>query len=303
MSIFRTQKSTILRRSVTTGLVGLAALAVTSCGVTQASSTEKSEDRTISILVTETPPYQEPTEIAKEILAKEGWELEPTYVTDIVQPNEAVNQGEYDANFFQHAAYLRQFNADNGTEVEPVFSVFYTPSGIFSLTYDDLRDLPEGATISLPVDRSNNGRAIHLLAESGLIEIDETVSVAELSQADIIANPRSFEFVEVDQQSSARTLPDVDAGFAFTSSVAEAGYDYEDIMLAVEDHDDFFPFTLFLSVQEGDRDSEKSKALQQAYQSPEVEQWYAEYLDGANVYSDQYVAENIEGRWQEFLSE
>ena len=86
MSIFRTQKSAIFRRSVTTGLVGLAALAVTSCGVTQVSSTEESEDRTISLIVTESAPYQEPTEIARELLKEDGWELETTYVTDIVQP-------------------------------------------------------------------------------------------------------------------------------------------------------------------------------------------------------------------------
>lgn len=305
--IQRTGVTISARSWVRAAAVGIAALTLTSCGLAGNNATgaegDQSEDRTISIIVTETPPYQEPTEIAQELLAEEGWTLEPTYVTDIIQPNQVVTQGEYDANFFQHAAYLRQFNQDNNTEVEPVFSVFYTPSGIFSLTYDSLDDLPDGARISLPVDRSNNGRALHLLAASGLIEVDESVSVAELSQADITANPRNLEFVEIDQQSSARTLPDVDAGFAFTSSVAEAGYDYQDLMLAVEDHEDFFPFTLHVSVKEGNRDSEKAQALQRAYQSPEVEQWYAEYLDGANVYSPEYTAENIEERWSAFLAE
>lgn len=298
MPILPTQNT--IRRNLTTGVVAIATLGLTSCGLTSAGG---SEDRTISIIVTETPPYQEPTEIVKELLAEDGWTLEPTYVTDIIQPNEAVTQGEYDANFFQHAAYLRQFNEDNDTEVEPVFSIFYTPSGIFSLDYDSLDELPEGAQISLPVDRSNNGRALHLLSDAGLIEVDESVSVAELSQSDITDNPRELEFVEVDQQSSARTLPDVDAGFAFTSSVAEAGYEYEDIMLAVEDHDDFFPFTLFLSVKDGNEDSEKTRALQEAYQSPEVQEWFDDYLDGANVYNDDYTIDTTEDRWDDFLAE
>lgn len=301
MPFFRTIRSVRYGHAAVVTTAAMTILGLSGCGLTTAQG--DSDDRTISIIVTETPPYQEPTEIARELLAEQGWELDATYVTDIIQPNEAVTQGEYDANFFQHAAYLRQFNADNGTEIEPAFSVFYTPSGIFSLKHDSLDELPDGATISLPVDRSNNGRALHLFAASDLIEVDESVPVAELSQSDITANPHAFEFVEVDQQSAARTLPDVDAGFAFTSSVAEAGYDYEDIMLAVEDHDDFFPFTLLLSVKEGDRHSEKTQALQEAYQSPEIAEWYAQYLNGANVYSDEYTLDTIDDRWQQFLAE
>src|SRR5699024_2240669 len=126
MPFFATQTTSSLRygRVALVMIAAMTALGLTGCGLTTAQG--DSDDRTISIIVTETPPYQEPTEIARELLAEQGWELEATYVTDIIQPNEAVNQGEYDANFFQHAAYLRQFNADNGTEIEPAFSVFYT---------------------------------------------------------------------------------------------------------------------------------------------------------------------------------
>ena len=301
MPFFPTQTPNIaqFRRALSAGIATAATLALTSCGLTQAGSAA-SEDRTISLIVTETPRYQEPTEIARELLAEDGWELETTYVTDIIQPNEAVSEGEYDANFFQHAAYLRQFNDDNHTAVEPAFSVFYSPSGVFSLKYDSLDALPEGATLSIPVDRSNNGRALHLFAQAGLIEVDESVEITELSQSDITANPKSFEFVEVDQQSSARTLPDVDAAFAFGSSVVEAGYEYDDVLLAVEEHEDFFPFTVFLSVAEGERDTEKTRALQEAYQSDEVAEWFAEYMNGVNEFSDAYSVDNVEERWNEF---
>ena len=126
----KTNPTRLLRR----GVVLLSAAALTGCGLTQASSAD--EDRTITFIVTESEPYQEPTEIAKELLAEEGWDLQPTYVTDIVQPNQVVSEAEYDANFFQHAAYLRQFNADNGTQVEPAFTVYDAPAGVFSLTHD-----------------------------------------------------------------------------------------------------------------------------------------------------------------------
>ena len=305
MSFLPTQKRSTGRRAITTGVIGLAALAVTSCGLTQAgSATEDPEDRTITLIVTESAPYQEPTEIARELLAEDGWELETTYVTDIVQPNQVLSQGEYDANYFQHLAYLRQFNTDNGTEVEPAFSTYYQPSGLFSLQHDSFDDLPDGAEISLAVDTANNGRGIKLLADHGLLEIDETIPVTELSQADIVENPRNFEFVEIDQQSSAHTLADVDAGFAFARLVAEAGHDVHETALALEDDDEVRrPYTNIVAVQPGNQDTEKTKALQEAYQSPEVQDWFADYLDGAIEYNGDITTDNAQDIWAEFTAE
>lgn len=299
MSIFRTQNPA--RRTLTTGFIAVAALALTSCGLTSAGG---SEDRTISIIVTESEPYQEPTEIAKELLAAEGWTLEPTYVTDIIQPNQVVSQGEYDANFFQHLAYLRQFNTDNGTDVEPAFSAYYSSSGLFSLNYDSLDELPDGAEISLPVDTANNGRGIKLLAEEGLLEIDESVPVTELSQADILANPKNLQFIELDQQSTAHTLADVDAGFAFARLVAEAGYEIEDTALVLEEDEAVRrPYTNVVAVQPGEQDSEKTQALQDAYQSPEVQEWFEGYLDGATEYNGDITTDTAQDVWAEFTAE
>jgi D-methionine transport system substrate-binding protein len=292
------------RRRVTTSVVALAALtSLTSCGLTQASSAEDDDDRTISLIVTESAPYQEPTEIAKELLAEEGWDLQPTYVTDIVQPNQVVSEGEYDANFFQHFAYLRQFNEDNGTQVEPAFSVYDAPAGVFSLQHDSLEELPDGATISLPVDRANNGRAIALLHEEGLIDIDDSVSTTELSQESITDNPKNLQFVEIDQQSAAQTLPDVDAGFSTVRFQAEAGYDVEETMLAFEDYEDNFDFAIVVGVAEGERDSEKIQALQRALQSEEVKDWYDNYLDGALTFNGEYTSDNIGERWEQYVAE
>lgn len=299
MPIFRTQKP--IRRRLATGFVAVTALALTSCGLTSAGG---SEDRTISIIVTESEPYQEPTEIAKELLAEEGWTLEPTYVTDIVQPNQVVSQGEYDANFFQHLAYLRQFNTDNGTEVEPAFSAYYASSGLFSLNYDSLDELPDGAEISLPVDTANNGRGIKLLAERGLLEIDESVPVTKLSQADIVSNPKNLEFIEIDQQSTAHTLGDVDAGFAFSRLVAEAGHDVEDTALVLEEDEEVrHPYTNVVAVQPGEQESEKTQALQEAYQSPQVQEWFENYLDGATEYNDEITTDTAHDVWTEFTAE
>ena len=149
-------------------------LTLTACGLADA------DDRSISMILTESGPFQDPTEIVRDKLEDDGWTLDTTYVTDIVQPNQVVSNGEYDVNYFQHLAYLRQFNADYDLDVEPLFAVFQAPAGIYSERYDSIDDLPHGAQIALPVDRANNGRGLLLLHEAGLLEIDKTVEVTEL---------------------------------------------------------------------------------------------------------------------------
>src|SRR5690625_1320938 len=120
MPIFATQNTSStprrskLRRIAAAGIAAMTALTLSSCGLTQAGSAS-SDEKAVSSVVTETPRYQERTEIAGELLAEEGWESETTSVTDITQPRDAVSQGAYDANFFRHAADLRHFDQDDGT--------------------------------------------------------------------------------------------------------------------------------------------------------------------------------------------
>ncbi len=292
------------RRRVLQGLAltAFAGLSSTGCGPSQEAGA--TPDRKISMIVTESAPYQEPTELVKKKLADQGWTLQTTYVTDIIQPNNTVQQGEYDVNFFQHLAYLKQFNRDNGTAVEPLFSVYYGRSGLFSLTLDSFDDLPQGAKISIPVDTSNNGRALQLLAEAGVIEVDPDKPVTQLSQRDITSNPKKVEFVEVDQQSLAQTLPDVAAGFGFVRLIAEAGYDVDESTLILEDDPGVqLPFSVVVAAKAEFRDTEAARVLQEAYHSPEVQQWYADYEGGVVAYTGEVTLENSAQVWKEFSSE
>src|SRR5699024_10177534 len=207
-----------------------------------------------------------------------------TYVTDIVQPNQVVSNGEYDVNYFQHLAYLRQFNADYDLDVEPLFAVFQAPAGIYSERYDSIDDLPHGAQIALPVDRANNGRGLLLLHEAGLLEIDDSKDVTQISQEDIIDNPQNLEFIEVDQQSLAQTLPDVDAGFSFTRLIAESDVEVEatDPLIIEEDAEAQLPYTVVIAAAPGfaENEPEKYEALRDAYQSDEVQAWFDDYIGG-----------------------
>ncbi|MGP9488702.1 MetQ/NlpA family ABC transporter substrate-binding protein [Glutamicibacter sp. AOP33-2CA-4] len=270
----------ITRRKLLTLAAGSAAiLGLTSCGLAGGQAAG-SDDKTIKMIVTESAPSQEPTKIAQKLLAEDGWTLEATYVTDIVQPNHVVSNGEYDANFFQHGAYLEQFKKDQNVDVEPAFYTYSSPAGVYSNKYESIEELPEGATIALPVDTANNGRALAMFDKAGVLKVTEGKSVLHLSQNDILQNPKKFKFVEVDQQSLSKTLPDVDAGFLFVRLGAEIGLAPEDALL-FEEEEEALPYVNLVAAKPGFMDTEKGKALESAYHSEEVREWYANYLDGA----------------------
>ena len=270
------------RRKFLAGVVSLAAIvSLTACGLTGgASGAGAADDKTIKLIVTESAPTQEPTKIAQKILEAQGWKVDVKYVTDIVQPNFAVANGEFDANYFQHAAYLEQFTTDKDLDVETAFYMYGSPAGVYSAKYKDINDLPDGAKIAIPVDPSNNGRALALLQTAGLLKLTEGKSLIHLSQADIIENPKNFSFVEVDQQSLSKTLPDVDAGFLFVRLGAEIGLKPSDALLFEKD-EDALPFINLVAAKPGFAETEKGKALEAAYHSDEVKEWFKGYLDGA----------------------
>ncbi|MGJ9372667.1 MetQ/NlpA family ABC transporter substrate-binding protein [Nesterenkonia sp. CF4.4] len=273
---------TLSRRRVLSGSLGMAALLGVGSLTSGCGLVDRIEgDRTLRLVVTENAPFQEPTRIAQRILEADGWEFGATYVTDIIQPNHAVNNGEYDVNFFQNISYLRQFIADNDLDIEPIFFMFEQPSGIYSEQYDSLEELPDGAQIALPVDTANNGRGIRLLARGGLIEIDESKHVAALSVRDITANPKDLQFIEVDQQSVGQIYSDVDAVFGFARLLAEIDV-LPDEVLIMESAEEALPFALAVCARPGFREEqpERYEALKAAYHSAEVREWYGEYLDG-----------------------
>ena len=270
------------RRTFLAGALGLGAFAsLTACGLTGGASTAATgNNKTIKLIVTESAPTQEPTKIAQKILESQGWKVEAKYVTDIVQPNFAVANGEFDANYFQHAAYLEQFTTDKNLEVETAFYMYGSPAGVYSAKHKRIGDLPEGAKIAIPVDPSNNGRALALLQTAGLLKLTEGKNLIHLSQADILENPRKFNFVEVDQQSLSKTLPDVDAGFLFVRLGAEIGLNPEDALL-FEKEEDALPFINLVAAKPGFSATEKGKAREAAYHSDEVREWFKGYLNGA----------------------
>lgn len=270
------------RRIFLKGSLGLGALAglgaLTGCGL-MGKTAAAGDERTLKLIVTESAPYQEPTKLAQKALEAGGWKVEVKYVTDIVQPNIAVANGEFDANYFQHASYLAQFSRDKGLDLKPAFYMYGSPGGVYSQKHKSIGDLPQGAKIAIPVDPSNNGRALALLAKTGVLKVAEGKSVIHLSQKDILDNPKEFSFVEVDQQSLSKTLPDVDAGFLFVRLGAELGLSPKDA-LVFEDDAAALPFICLVAAKPGFAETEKGKALREAYHSEEVRAWFKSYIGG-----------------------
>lgn len=163
------------------------------------------------LIVGATPvPHAEILEIIVPILAQQGISLQIVEFTDYVRPNMALQDGELDANFFQHVPYLESFNQDAATNLTSLVGVHVEPLGVFSAQHASIRELPERATIAIPNDATNGGRALLLLEDAGLITLDPKVGITP-TVVDVSENELQIQFVELEAAQLSRSLRDVDA--------------------------------------------------------------------------------------------
>lgn len=153
---------------------------------------------------------------------EEGIDLQLTTFTDYVQPNAALQDGSLDLNAFQHIAFLDDWNEANKGDLEPIGFTFVSPMGLYSNKYTDIKDIPEGATIAIPNDPTNGGRAILALEIAGLIKVDPSKGVL-VTPEDVTDNPHDIKFEELDAAQLAISLEDVDAAFINTNFATDAG--------------------------------------------------------------------------------
>lgn len=243
----------------------------------------KNDEKTITIGASPTP-HAEILQIVKEELAKEGWTLEITVFNDYVQPNTAVEDGDLDANYFQHTPYLNTFNAENGTHLVSVLSVHYEPFGIYPGTKTSLADLADGDSISIPNDGSNRARALLLLEANGLIKLKEGAGM-EATVLDIAENPHNLNIVEME----AAQLPGTRDSVAFAvingNYALGAGLNVATDALASEDAASVSATTYanILVVKAGNEQNEKTLALIKALQSEAVKDYIEKTYNGAVV--------------------
>ena len=229
-----------------------------------------------SIVVGASPsPHAQILEAVSEQLAQKGYQLEIKEFTDYIMPNTALEDGELDANFFQHQPYLADFNEKNGTKLVSAAAIHFEPLGIYGGKTADLADLPEGAQIAVPNDTTNEARALWLLQAQGIIEVDEQAGL-EATKQDITSNPKNVEIVEMEAAQLPRALADVD--FAVINGNYAVAAEIADQVLVTEDKDSEAAkqYANIVAVREGDENREDIKALVEALQSDEVKAYIKE---------------------------
>ena len=243
----------------------------------------KTDDKTITVAASSTP-HAEILAVAKEVLAKDGWTLNVTEYADYVVPNNVVEDGEMDANYFQHQPYLDTFNAENGTHLVTVAAIHYEPFGIYAGTKAAIADLGAGDKIAIPNDGSNRARALLLLEAQGLIKLTEGVGM-EATVLDIAENALGLEIYEMEAAQIAGVLDSVAMGVINGNYALAAGLNAGTDALATEDAASISATTYanILVVKEGNEKAEKIEALKKALLSAEVKDFINNTYSGAVV--------------------
>ena len=249
-----------------------------------AAPSESTPPQTVTLKVGASPaPHAEILEVAKKILAEQNIDLQIVEFDDYIIPNTAVEEGELDANYFQHLPYLENFNAEHNTHLVSVAAIHYEPFGIYAGKTASLADLADGAKIAVPNDTTNEARALLLLEQEGLIKLKENAGLNATKES-IVENPHNYEIVELEAKLLTETLQDVDLAVINGNYAIGAGLKVADA-LAVESAEGLgaSTFANIVAVKEGNEDNAAVKALVAALQSDTVKQFIEDTYAGAVV--------------------
>lgn len=252
---------------------------------TQASkSAEAAGADLVTLKVGASPsPHAEILEAAKEELEKEGVNLEIVVFNDYVLPNKATENGEIDANYFQHLPYLEQFNGENDTHIVSAGAIHYEPFGIYKGKTDSLENLQDGASVAVPNDVTNEARALLLLADKGLLTLKDGVGL-EATKNDIVENPKNLDIKEIEAAQIPRSINDVDIAVINGNFAIDAGFKVKDA-LATEDADSVAAVTYanIIAVKEGKENDEAIKKLVNVLKSDNIKEFIETKYEGAVV--------------------
>lgn len=226
-------------------------------------------------------PHAELLEFVKPALAKQGVDLQVKVFTDYVQPAVQVNEKRLDGNFFLHQPYLDEFKKGHKNDIEvPVAKIHVEPFAGYSLKYKKVADLSEGATVAIPNDPSNSGRALLLLERQGLLKLKDPGNISA-TRKDIVSNPKNLKIRELEAATLPRVLNQVDLALINTNYALEAKLNPVKDSLFIEDGKS--PYANLLVAREDNKDSPAIKKLAAALTSPEVKKFIEEKYKGAVV--------------------
>ncbi|MCX4999351.1 MetQ/NlpA family ABC transporter substrate-binding protein [Streptomyces longwoodensis] len=270
---------------ITTAVLAAGALTfgLSACGSGSDSDSKADGGDTLTVAATPTPQGEILTYVKDHLAQKAGLKLEVKEFTDYVTPNTAVQQGEVDANYFQHQPYLTDFNKKNGTDIVavPGATVHLEPLGVYSKGVKKLDDLKKGATVALPNDTTNEARALKLLAANGVIGLKSGVGY-DATPKDVTTNPKGLKFKELEAAQLPRSLGDVDAAVINGNYALEADLSPAEDAIAAESPKDN-PYGNFLAVKKGKEDDPRVQKLAKLLTSPEVKKFIEDKYQGAVV--------------------
>ncbi|MCI9422010.1 metal ABC transporter substrate-binding protein [Lachnospiraceae bacterium WCA-9-b2] len=283
-----------MKKKVLTVLLAgvLAAAALTGCGGSDkdsdsgssgSDSGSSSEGKVVKVAASATP-HAEILEEAKGLLEKEGYQLDVTVFNDYVQPNEVVESGDFDANYFQHIPYLESFNEEKGTHLVNAGGIHYEPFGIYPGTRKSLDELEEGDTIAVPNDTTNEARALLLLEANGVIKLKDGAGL-NATVNDIAENTKNVKIQELEAAQVSRVVEEVAFVVLNGNYALEAGYSVKSDAIAYETSDSEAAKTYVnvIAVKEGNEENEAIQALVKVLKSDDIKKFIDGEYDGAVI--------------------
>lgn len=257
------------------------------CGSTKNSDTSSkssSSTKAVKVVIGASPsPHAEILEAAKSELAKKGIDLEIKTYNDYVQPNIAVDQGQIDANYFQHQPYLDDFNKEHGTKVVSVGKIHYEPFGIYAGKSKDLSKISDGAKIAVPNDTTNEARALLLLQDNGVIKLKSGAGLKATKQ-DITENPKNVEIMEVEAAQIPRSIDSVDFACMNGNYAIQAGFKPSDAIAQEKSNSEAAEtYGNIIAVSEKNKDAKWAKTLVKVLKSDKIKKFITDKYDGGVV--------------------
>ena len=300
-----------MRKRIAALLLGLAVVSLAACGGQKADTktetkketeagSEKATEKvaesekateaaaasgeTVKIKIGATPsPHAEILEAAKDALKKKGVEIEIVTYNDYVQPNIATDEGQIDANYFQHQPYLDDFNKENNTHVVSVGKIHYEPFGIYAGKSKDLKNIQDGAKIAVPNDTTNEARALLLLEANGIIKLKDGAGLTATKQ-DIVENPHNVEIYEVEAAQIPRSLDSVDFACMNGNFAIQANYKPSEALAAEKsDSEAAQTYANIIAVAEKNKDAAWAKTLVEVLTSKEIQAFINKKYEGGVV--------------------
>ncbi|MTH33629.1 MetQ/NlpA family lipoprotein [Paracoccus limosus] len=252
-------------------------LALTLSALALSAAMASAEEIKVGVSVGE---HAEIMEQVAKVAKDKGLDIDIVEFTDYVVPNQALNDGDLQANSFQHQPYLDNQIKDRGFDLVAIGKTITTPMGVYSAKLKSLDDLPEGGKVAIPNDPTNGGRALLLLQDKGLIKLADGVGLTP-TPLDVAENARNLKFLELDAAQLPRALADADVAVINTNYALEAGLNPEKNAIAIEAAES--PYANIIVVRTADKDAPWAKTLVDSYHSDAVKKYIQDKYHGAVI--------------------